>query len=97
MRATFLTTFNSQSIFFLFILLNNYLVNGALKDYVNGITAYFGYNQENENTQELYGSEFPQNIPYEVSALDEKFISEAAKLTGVAFSELDSCQHRVSK
>lgn len=61
-------------------------------DYVNSIGSYFS----SEKTVESEDSgDLPQKIPYEVSIADEKFISEAAKLTGVALSELDSCQHRV--
>ncbi|CAG9766635.1 unnamed protein product [Ceutorhynchus assimilis] len=78
----------------LFLLLFFCPVESALKDYINGITQYFGYNKQNENT-EVYGSEFTHSVPYEVTTLDEKFISEAVKLTGVAISELDSCQQRV--
>ncbi|XP_050309369.1 protein brambleberry-like [Anthonomus grandis grandis] len=66
----------------------------ALQDYINGITSYLGFNRENDST-EVHSVEYMQQIPYEVSALDEKFIQEAVKLTGVAISELDSCQHRV--
>lgn len=36
-----------------------------------------------------------QKVPYEVAVVDEKFIEQAAKYTGVALSELDKCQHRV--
>lgn len=61
----------------------------GLNDYIKYYGKYFGYfpNEEVVN--------FNQNIPYEVAKLDEKFISEAAKLTGIALSELDSCQQRV--
>ncbi|XP_019867205.1 protein brambleberry [Aethina tumida] len=80
-------------ILFIFALLvHPHIADAFIKNYVKNIGEYFGYKQgENEISE----SEFHQRIPYEVSTVDEKFISEAAKLTGVALSELDSCQHRV--
>lgn len=66
----------------------------SFSDYVKSIGSYFLFEKHTENNDL---EEFPQKIPYEVSIVDEKFISEAAKLTGVALSELDSCQQRVSK
>ncbi|RZC38000.1 brambleberry-like, partial [Asbolus verrucosus] len=60
-------------------------------DYVKTIGSYFSF-QEPENQ---VSGEYTQKIPYEVSTVDEKFISEAAQLTGVALTELDSCQQRV--
>ncbi|CAH0557887.1 unnamed protein product [Brassicogethes aeneus] len=78
----------------LFILLTNlfiYEVHAGIGDYVSSLGEYFGYKQEQEENVEG----FEQKIPYEVSTIDEKFLNEAAKLTGVALSELDSCQHRV--
>lgn len=64
-----------------------------IDDYISGIRNYLGISKQSvEDT----GTEiFERKVPYEVSAIDEKFISEAAKLTGVVLSELDSCQHRV--
>lgn len=64
---------------------------GSVTDYLKSVGEYFGYHQTND----LNENEFNNKIPYEVSTADEKFISEAAKLTGLALSELDSCQHRV--
>ncbi|KAK9870481.1 hypothetical protein WA026_008039 [Henosepilachna vigintioctopunctata] len=66
------------------------LVHGGFNDYIKDIREYFGYS----GTKHIK-EDFTHNIPYEVSSLDEKFISEAAKLTGVALSQLDSCQQRV--
>ena len=63
-------------------------VESSLIDYVKN---YFNYEEPETDV-----GEFAQRIPYEVSTVDEKFISEAAKLTGVALSELDSCQQRVN-
>lgn len=64
-----------------------------LSNYVTGIKNYFGItSQPDEEDIEI----FQRKVPYEVSTIDEKFITEAAKLTGVVLSELDSCQHRVS-
>ncbi|KAL3282470.1 hypothetical protein HHI36_005653 [Cryptolaemus montrouzieri] len=64
--------------------------HGGLHNYIKDIGKYFGY-----SLSENSGEEYNLNIPYEVSTMDEKFISEAAKLTGVALSELDSCQQKV--
>lgn len=64
-----------------------------LNDYVSGIKSYLGMN--NEHLDEDNDEVFQRKVPYEVSTIDEKFLSEAAKLTGVVLSELDSCQHRV--
>lgn len=68
---------------------NFQMTTPALNDYMKDIGKFFGYVE----TEEFI--DFKQNIPYEVSTMDEKFISEASKLTGVALSELDSCQQRV--
>lgn len=67
--------------------------NAFVSNYVKGITNFLGFNNDEptENTVE----EFNNKVLYEVSTIDEKFISEAAKLTGVAPSELDKCQQRV--
>lgn len=81
-----------KNIFFLlfFIVTTEAFIN----DYISGIKNYFGiHNQYEEEVTDIY----ERKIPYEVSTTDEKFISEAAKLTGVVLSELDSCQHRVTK
>ncbi|CAH1982172.1 unnamed protein product [Acanthoscelides obtectus] len=68
-------------------------VQSGFLDYVPGFASLFGGNEEKT---ELYKSDaFDKKIPYEVSMVDETFIKEAAKLTGVALSELDSCQQRV--
>ncbi|XP_060517892.1 protein brambleberry-like [Cylas formicarius] len=76
---------------FLLLLLNICAANGAVYDYLTSVKNYFGYNGGNENS----AAEFSQTVPYEVSTVDQKFIEEAVKLTGVAISELDSCQQRV--
>lgn len=80
-------------VFTILIYLNCVLLGRAdIIDYISGIKNYFGYKQETENFEtEIY----EKKIPYEVSEIDHSFINEAAKLTGVALSELDSCQHRV--
>lgn len=64
-------------------------VKCSFNDYVNQIVSYF--NAEEKETD----VNFSQNVPYEVSTFDEKFISEASKLNGITPSELDVCQHRV--
>ncbi|GJQ69802.1 hypothetical protein Trydic_g22360 [Trypoxylus dichotomus] len=58
-----------------------------------GITDFFGFNKE-QSTQ-ITTDEFNKGVLYEVSRVDEKFISEAAKITGVSLSELDKCQQRI--
>lgn len=65
-----------------------------VSEYFKGVTDFFGFNKE--QTTETTTEEFNREILYEVSTVDEKFISEAAKLTGVALSDLDKCQQRVS-
>lgn len=77
----------------LFIIYIN-LTNGQLSVYFNSIGEYFGYKNTKQNVD---NDDFTQRIPYEVSTIDEKFINEAASLTGVALSELDSCQQRVTQ
>ncbi|KAK4880353.1 hypothetical protein RN001_008499 [Aquatica leii] len=78
--------------YFIFTLCNN--VNCEFYQYVKRVGLYFGYG--NEEVQENINDEMlGQVVPYELPVSDEKFISEAAKLTGVALSQLDSCQHRV--
>nr|CAI5868799.1 unnamed protein product [Callosobruchus analis] len=68
-------------------------VRSGFLDYVPNFANFFGGNEEKT---EIYKSDaFDKKIPYEVSMVDETFIKEAAKLTGVALSELDSCQQRV--
>ncbi|XP_066251045.1 protein brambleberry-like [Euwallacea similis] len=85
---------NFVCLFAILSFLDAYYVQANLQDYIKGIASYFSPSNSGKQ-DELYGSEYTQNIPYEVSTLDEKFISEAVKLTGVAISELDSCQQRV--
>lgn len=75
----------------IFLFFQTRQVQTGFTDYVKTIGSYFT-SKEPENDP---GGEFIQRIPYEVSTVDERFISEAAKLTGVALSELDSCQQRV--
>ncbi|KAB0804700.1 hypothetical protein PPYR_01670 [Photinus pyralis] len=78
-------------IYFILLLCNG--SNCQLLDYLKSVGTYFGYvpKQEPRSNDEFLN----QVVPYEVSQSDENFISEAAKLTGVALSALDSCQHRV--
>lgn len=67
--------------------------NAQFSSYLQQLGKYFGYGETNDlQSKDIY----TKRIPYEVSTADEKFIAEAAKLTDVALSELDSCQHRVS-
>lgn len=68
--------------------------NAFINDYISNVKHYLGIGNQNhdEETEEV----FQRKVPYEVSTVDEKFLSEAAKLTGVVLSELDSCQHRVN-
>lgn len=75
-----------------FIYTNLVSANGSFGSYLQQLGKYFGYGQTSQLEIEDINN---KRIPYEVSAGDDKFISEAAKLTGVALSELDSCQHRV--
>lgn len=66
--------------------------NASFSSYFEQLGKYFGYSETAElEAHDLY----TKRIPYEVSTADEKFISEAAQLTGVALSELDSCQQAV--
>ncbi|KAI4465766.1 protein gamete expressed 1 [Holotrichia oblita] len=67
--------------------------NAFVSEYFKGVTEFFGFNKE-QPTEATVG-EFNKGVLYEVSTVDEKFISEAAKLTGVALSELDKCQQRI--
>lgn len=80
----------THSLFLLTILVS---AEAQLSNYFQQLGKYFGYGGETNDleTKDIYAN----RIPYEVSTADEKFISEAAKLTGVALSELDLCQHRV--
>lgn len=66
--------------------------SGGFSDYLNSVSSYFTISSSNNDEG---NSEVDQNIPYEVSLPDEKFISQAIQLSGVQQSELDSCQHRV--
>lgn len=72
-----------------------YTVEAGFTDYITNVGSYFGFHNHNENKDES-GEFYNQKIPYEVSTTDEKFLNEAAKFTGVALTELDSCQQRVS-
>lgn len=79
-----------MKVFFLFFFIGT--SESFLNNYISGIKNYFGFhNQYEQEITDIY----ERKVPYEVSTTDEKFISEAAKLTGVVLSELDSCQHRV--
>ncbi|KAJ8939936.1 hypothetical protein NQ318_007864 [Aromia moschata] len=78
-------------IFGVYVLILFNPVQCSLSDYINSIGSYFGFQQGGDDAVEIYD----QNIPYEVSTIDDKFLAEAAQLTGVALSELDSCQQRV--
>lgn len=77
----------------LFLLTFLVSANAQFSSYFQQLSKYFGYGETSDlESKDIY----TKRIPYEVSTADEKFIAEAAKLTDVALSELDSCQHRVS-
>lgn len=79
-----------HSLFLLTILVS---ANAQFNNYFQQLGRYFGYGKTSDlEVKDIYA----KRIPYEVSTADERFIAEAAKLTGVALTELDSCQHRVS-
>ncbi|CAG9859936.1 unnamed protein product [Phyllotreta striolata] len=79
----------SYLIAYLLIFIN---INLVLCNIFQTVGNYLGFKtQDNEVETDL----FELKVPYEVSTIDENFIKEAAKLTGLALSELDSCQHRV--
>lgn len=83
---------NINIIIILFFIINKQYVQSSLLDYVLS----FGSETENKKNVDINNGVIDQNIPYEVATIDEKFINEAAQLTGLALSELDSCQHRVN-
>lgn len=68
------------------------LVDSTITDYFKPIGSFFGYSEEVKTNEVI---DFQKKVPYQLSLTDEKFISEAVKLTGVTASDLDSCQHRV--
>ncbi|ENN76300.1 protein brambleberry [Dendroctonus ponderosae] len=78
----------------LLIFAGNVSVEGALTDYFTSFVGFFWYGDGTKNEVRSI-QEFKKTIPYEVSSVDEKFISKAVELTGVPNSELDSCQQRV--
>ncbi|XP_065163475.1 protein brambleberry-like [Atheta coriaria] len=80
-------------IFILTLVLAAGSAHGGLTDYLNGVKTYFGYDSTENQVEGFEG--FETKIPYEVAPADEKFISQAIELTGVAVSELDACQHRL--
>lgn len=77
------------------VLLYFHASEAQLTVYFNSIGEYFGY--RNPRQDAAVNDEFMHRIPYEVDTMDEKFLNEAASLTGVALSELDNCQQRVNK
>ncbi|XP_028131552.2 protein brambleberry-like isoform X2 [Diabrotica virgifera virgifera] len=63
-------------------------------NWIKDIGTFLSFQQEQpENNENL--EIYQQKIPYEISTADENFLKEAAKLTDLVLSELDSCQHRV--
>ncbi|KAJ8920677.1 hypothetical protein NQ315_004816 [Exocentrus adspersus] len=75
-------------------LIHENTVKSGFVDYISSVGNYFGlHSEEKDDNVDL--EPYNRKIPYEVSTTDEKFLNEAAKLTGVALSELDFCQQRV--
>lgn len=79
----------------LIVLFNFGLVFSGLSDYFSPLTTFFSSSSTETNSVSL-SNDIDHKIPYEISVSDEKFISQAIKLTGVQESELDKCQHAVS-
>ncbi|XP_076270203.1 protein brambleberry-like isoform X2 [Rhynchophorus ferrugineus] len=83
------------SFILLLFIFHLYLISASFTYYINKVTRFLGYKENTEDEINKSVEKFIEKIPYEVSVADEKFISEAVKLTGVSLSELDSCQQRV--
>ncbi|KAG5862206.1 hypothetical protein JTB14_014632 [Gonioctena quinquepunctata] len=77
---------------FLLISTSFVTVNAIFGGMFTDIGRYF---RNEDPSDEFHDEIYNQKVPYEVSTIDEKFLSEAAKLTGVALTDLDSCQQRV--
>jgi hypothetical protein len=57
----------------------------------------WGSSEENANPKPKIGDVPVVKVPYEVTTEDEKFLQEAKKYTSLKLSDLDACQHHVSK
>jgi hypothetical protein len=57
----------------------------------------WGGSQENVVPRSAIGNVPIVKVPFEVTTEDEKFLQEAKKYTSLQLSDLDACQHRVSK
>jgi hypothetical protein len=57
----------------------------------------WGRSQDDASTKPKIGDVPVVKIPFEVTTEDEKFLQEAKKYTGLKLSDLDACQHHVSK
>lgn len=57
----------------------------------------WGSSKENADPRPKVGDAPVVKVPFEVTAEDEKFLQEAKKYTNLKLSDLDSCQHHVSK
>jgi hypothetical protein len=57
----------------------------------------WGGSQENAGPRPKIGDVAMVKVPFEVTYEDEKFLQEAKKYTSLKLSDLDDCQHRVSK
>jgi hypothetical protein len=57
----------------------------------------WGGSQDDASTRPKIGDVPVVKIPFEVTTEDERFLQEAKKYTGLKLSDLDACQHHVSK
>jgi hypothetical protein len=53
--------------------------------------------QDDTSTKLKIGDVPVVKVPFEVTSEDEKFLQEAKKYTSLKLSDLDECQHHVSK
>jgi hypothetical protein len=58
---------------------------------------FWGGARENADPRLKTGDVPIVKVPFEISIEDEKFLQEARKYTSLKLSDLDDCQHRVSK
>lgn len=77
-------------VLFLFILLLR-SVDVSVLDWI------WGGSQENAGPRPEIENVPIVKVPFEVTTEDEKFLQEAKKYTSLQLSDLDVCQHRVSK
>jgi hypothetical protein len=57
----------------------------------------WGTSQESADPRPKIGDVPVVKVPFEVTTEDEKFLQEAKKYTNIKLSDLDACQHHVSK